>query len=133
MDGGFALEGSPLYPTGGNGAAQAILDARSLARHLASGAPVRDALEAYETERRPATMAIVLASRRGRPERVIDLVEARARNSKIWTRWRRTPSARRSSAVPPPWPALSECRASRAIRPLISALKGRSLLDRASV
>ena len=68
----------PMYPTGGNGASQAILDARSLARHLASGAPVPDALAAYEAERRPATTAIVLASRRGGPERVIDLVEARA-------------------------------------------------------
>jgi 2-polyprenyl-6-methoxyphenol hydroxylase-like FAD-dependent oxidoreductase len=72
----------PMYPTGSNGASQAILDARSLARHLssclASGAPVAAALAAYDAERRPATAEIVLASRRGGPERVIDLVEARA-------------------------------------------------------
>jgi len=68
----------PMYPTGSNGASQAILDARSLARHLAGGAATAAALEAYDAERRPATAAIVRASRRGGPERVIDMVEARA-------------------------------------------------------
>jgi len=68
----------PMYPTGGNGASQAILDARSLADHLSSGVPARDALAAYDAERRPLTEAIVLSNRRGGPERVIDLVEARA-------------------------------------------------------
>ena len=38
------------------------------------------ALAAYDAERRPATAEVVLASRRGGPERVIDLVEARAPN-----------------------------------------------------
>ena len=68
----------PMYPTGSNGAGQAILDARSLADHLVSAGSVEDALAAYDVERRPATAEIVLASRRGGPERVIDLVEARA-------------------------------------------------------
>ncbi|HEX2517632.1 MAG TPA: FAD-dependent monooxygenase, partial [Chloroflexota bacterium] len=71
----------PMYPNGSNGASQAILDALALARHLAAvaaGAPVADALLAYDAERRPATAAIVLANRRGGPEGVIDLVEARA-------------------------------------------------------
>lgn len=66
-----------MYPTGSNGASQAILDARSLARHLSS-APVVDALAAYDAERRPATAEIVVANRRGDPEGVIDLVEERA-------------------------------------------------------
>ena len=70
----------PMYPTGSNGGSQAILDARALAKHLTSGAPVVEALAAYDAERRPATAEIVLASRRGGPERVIDLVEARAPN-----------------------------------------------------
>jgi len=39
---------------------------------------VPEALAAHETERRPAKTAIVLASRRRGPERVIDLVEVRA-------------------------------------------------------
>jgi len=68
----------PMYPTGANGASQASLDARSLADHLTSGSSVTDALAAYDADRRPATAAIVLSNRRGGPESVIDLVEARA-------------------------------------------------------
>jgi 2-polyprenyl-6-methoxyphenol hydroxylase-like FAD-dependent oxidoreductase len=68
----------PMYPTGSNGASQAILDALALARHLTSGGPVVDALSAYDAERRPPTAAIVHANRRGGPEGVIDVVEARA-------------------------------------------------------
>lgn len=68
----------PMYPVGSNGASQAILDARSLARHLSSGMPVTDALAAYDAERRPATSHIVSSNRQGGPEGVIDLIEARA-------------------------------------------------------
>jgi 2-polyprenyl-6-methoxyphenol hydroxylase-like FAD-dependent oxidoreductase len=67
----------PMYPVGSNGASQAILDARALARHLAAADPV-EALAAYDAERRPATAAIVLSNRKGGPEGVIDMVEARA-------------------------------------------------------
>jgi 2-polyprenyl-6-methoxyphenol hydroxylase-like FAD-dependent oxidoreductase len=67
-----------MYPVGSNGASQAILDARSLASHLASGAAVSDALAAYDAERRPPTAQIVLNNRKGGPEGVIDVVEARA-------------------------------------------------------
>jgi 2-polyprenyl-6-methoxyphenol hydroxylase-like FAD-dependent oxidoreductase len=68
----------PMYPVGSNGASQAILDAQALARHLAAGRSVPEALAAYDAERRLATAAIVLSNRKGGPERVIDLVEARA-------------------------------------------------------
>jgi 2-polyprenyl-6-methoxyphenol hydroxylase-like FAD-dependent oxidoreductase len=68
----------PMYPVGGNGASQAILDARVLARHLASAPSVPEALAAYDAERRPPTAEIVLTNRRGGPEGVIDVVEARA-------------------------------------------------------
>ena len=68
----------PMYPVGSNGASQAVLDACSLARHLASGAPVPDALAAYDAERRPMTAEIVLNNRKGGPERVIDVLEERA-------------------------------------------------------
>jgi 2-polyprenyl-6-methoxyphenol hydroxylase-like FAD-dependent oxidoreductase len=68
----------PMYPVGSNGASQAVLDARSLANHLASVGPVEAALAAYDAERRPATERIVLSNRQGGPERVIDMVEARA-------------------------------------------------------
>jgi 2-polyprenyl-6-methoxyphenol hydroxylase-like FAD-dependent oxidoreductase len=66
-----------MYPVGSNGASQAVLDARALARHLAA-LPVPEALMAYEAERRPPTSAIVQANRAGGPERVVDLVSARA-------------------------------------------------------
>lgn len=68
----------PMYPNGSNGAGQAILDARSLASHLTSCTSVAEALAAYDAERRPATAEIVLSNRKGGPEGVIDVVEARA-------------------------------------------------------
>ena len=67
----------PMYPVGSNGASQAILDARALARHLAGG-EVAAGLAGYEAERGPATAEIVRTNRVGGPERVIDLVSARA-------------------------------------------------------
>ena len=68
----------PMYPVGSNGASQAVLDARAIARHLAAGVPVEVALASYDAERRPATAEIVLNNRRGGPEGVIDVIEARA-------------------------------------------------------
>jgi len=68
----------PMYPNGSNGASQAILDAHSLASHLRCCPSVAEALAAYDAERRLATAAIVLSNRRGGPEGVIDVVEARA-------------------------------------------------------
>ena len=68
----------PMYPIGSNGASQAILDARTLAREfLAKGTTVA-ALEAYEAERRPATAELVMLNRRNGPEQVMQLVEERA-------------------------------------------------------
>ncbi|HEY7592284.1 MAG TPA: flavin-dependent oxidoreductase [Actinophytocola sp.] len=65
----------PMYPMGSNGAGQAILDARSLADHLARHADPASALRAYELERLPATSEVVLRNRVGGPEQVIDVVE----------------------------------------------------------
>ena len=70
----------PMYPVGSNGASQAVLDAVALTRHLTSGAPVPEALAAYDAERRPMTAEIVLNNRKGGPERVIDVLEERAPN-----------------------------------------------------
>jgi 2-polyprenyl-6-methoxyphenol hydroxylase-like FAD-dependent oxidoreductase len=67
----------PMYPVGSNGATQAIVDARCLADRLAELGPAAG-LAAYDTERRPATAAIVRSNRTGGPERVIDAVEALA-------------------------------------------------------
>jgi 2-polyprenyl-6-methoxyphenol hydroxylase-like FAD-dependent oxidoreductase len=68
----------PMYPIGSNGASQAILDARVLAREIRCHGCTEAALQAYEAERRPATAAIVLANRRNGPEQVMQLVEERA-------------------------------------------------------
>jgi 5-methylphenazine-1-carboxylate 1-monooxygenase len=67
-----------MYPVGSNGASQAILDAANLAHCLASTESVEEAFTAYDAERRPSTADIVRTNRRGGPEGVIDLVEARA-------------------------------------------------------
>ena len=69
----------PMYPVGSNGASQAILDARLLAR-LLDELPVPDALAAYEAERLPKTAEIVRLNRLGGPERVVDAVSALAPN-----------------------------------------------------
>jgi 5-methylphenazine-1-carboxylate 1-monooxygenase len=68
----------PMYPMGSNGAGQAILDATSVARHLAGHADPDAALRAYQDERLPATSEVVLRNRVGGPESVIDEVERRA-------------------------------------------------------
>ncbi|GAA0668621.1 flavin-dependent oxidoreductase [Streptomyces malaysiensis subsp. malaysiensis] len=53
----------PMYPVGANGASQAVVDARVLARELAREEGVPAALARYETERREATAAVVRANR----------------------------------------------------------------------
>ena len=68
----------PMYPVGSNGAAQAILDARSLADWLKKADHPMQALHEYELDRLPKTAEIVRLNRKGGPERVIDEVEKRA-------------------------------------------------------
>jgi 5-methylphenazine-1-carboxylate 1-monooxygenase len=68
----------PMYPIGSNGASQAILDARVLAREIQRQGTSAAALLTYEAERRPATSAIVLANRGNGPEQVMQMVEERA-------------------------------------------------------
>jgi 2-polyprenyl-6-methoxyphenol hydroxylase-like FAD-dependent oxidoreductase len=68
----------PMYPVGSNGAAQAILDARSLADWLQKADHPMQALHEYECDRLPKTAEIVRLNRKGGPERVIDEVEKRA-------------------------------------------------------
>lgn len=72
----------PMYPYGGNGAAQAILDANSLAVQLArADGDAAGALNAYEQERREKAYAVVMSNRQGGPERVIDFVVSRLSGS----------------------------------------------------
>lgn len=68
----------PMYPVGSNGASQAILDGRVLARELALQPSIEQAVAAYDAARRPATSAVVLANRQVGPERCMELVEERA-------------------------------------------------------
>ncbi|MDQ0316492.1 FAD-dependent monooxygenase [Amorphus orientalis] len=65
----------PMYPFGGNGAAQAVLDAKALAQALDGAASVEAGLDAYEAARREAVYQVVLNNRQGGPERVIDAVQ----------------------------------------------------------
>ena len=68
----------PMYPIGSNGASQAILDARVLAREIRDKGAGAAALAAYDTERRPKTSALVRANRGDGPDKVLDIVEERA-------------------------------------------------------
>jgi 2-polyprenyl-6-methoxyphenol hydroxylase-like FAD-dependent oxidoreductase len=58
----------PMYPRGSNGAAQAVIDARTLAECLAKGGDPRDALRAYEAARREATGKVVRTNREHPPD-----------------------------------------------------------------
>lgn len=68
----------PMYPNGSNGASQAILDARTLAFYLTTATSVEAGLDAYEQARRPATTALLSATRQTGPERVMLLARERA-------------------------------------------------------
>ena len=64
-----------MFPRGGNGGAQAILDAEAMARHMAAGTSLPQALLAYEAERLPATTQVVLKNRAAPPNIIVDTVE----------------------------------------------------------
>ena len=68
----------PLYPIGSNGASQGIIDARTLALQLATHRDPMVALHAYEAIRRPATTALLEATRGDGPDVVLDMAEGRA-------------------------------------------------------
>jgi 2-polyprenyl-6-methoxyphenol hydroxylase-like FAD-dependent oxidoreductase len=69
-----------MYPRGGNGGAQAILDAVAFARQLKNGG---DVLKAYEAERVPLASKVVLQSRNAPPDVIIDEVERRTGGKKF--------------------------------------------------
>jgi 2-polyprenyl-6-methoxyphenol hydroxylase-like FAD-dependent oxidoreductase len=58
----------PMYPRGSNGAAQAAIDARTLADALANGAEPGEAFLAYEAARREATAKVVRTNREHPPD-----------------------------------------------------------------
>ena len=65
----------PMYPRGSNGAAQAILDARTLADCLAAGGDPLAALSAYEAVRSGPTARVVRTNREHPPDYLIRRVE----------------------------------------------------------
>ena len=66
----------PMFPRGGNGGAQAILDAKCLAQCLKqSTGDMPAGLQNYEAERRPATTRVVLQNRSAPPNLIVDTVE----------------------------------------------------------
>jgi 2-polyprenyl-6-methoxyphenol hydroxylase-like FAD-dependent oxidoreductase len=67
-----------MYPNGSNGASQAIIDARTLAYRLATERDAATALAAFESDRRPATTALLRSTRQTGPERVMLLARERA-------------------------------------------------------
>ena len=67
----------PMYPSGSNGAAQAILDARALTHALRTQPKVPEALRAYEAERLEPTAEIVRLNREFAAEHVLRLVDER--------------------------------------------------------
>ncbi len=68
----------PMVPRGANGAAQGILDARTLAGCLARERDPVAALQDYEGLRREAANAVVLASRSISPDTILRLVHERS-------------------------------------------------------
>lgn len=67
-----------MYPNGSNGGSQAILDARTLAFHLATAPDTDGALAAYEQARRPAMTDLLASTRATGPELVMQLARERA-------------------------------------------------------
>jgi 2-polyprenyl-6-methoxyphenol hydroxylase-like FAD-dependent oxidoreductase len=67
-----------MYPIGSNGASQAIIDARVLARELRRHGSGAEALAAYEDARLDDVNRLVLANRGDGPDKVLDEVARRA-------------------------------------------------------
>ena len=65
----------PMYPRGGNGGAQAILDAECLTRLLGENEDSVAALRAFEAERLDIVNRIVLTNRKQPPDYIIEAVE----------------------------------------------------------
>lgn len=68
----------PMYPRGGNGAGQAILDCRALARYCGSEADIATALKRYEAERLAAANRVVLMNRTAPPDAILKVVHERS-------------------------------------------------------
>ncbi|MDS9469893.1 FAD-dependent monooxygenase [Paracoccus sp. MBLB3053] len=67
-----------MYPRGGNGVCQALVDARVIAEKLAEIADPVEALKAYEAARREGVNRLVIANRGEGPEVIRRLVEEKS-------------------------------------------------------
>ncbi len=80
VDGPVALLGDaahPMYPTGSNGASQAIMDARILTRHFLDGGLTPTALQAYNDELCAPLSELVLRNRGSGPFGLLEMVQSR--------------------------------------------------------
>ncbi|CAF4883356.1 unnamed protein product [Rotaria sp. Silwood1] len=68
----------PMYPYGGNGASQAILDARGLILSFRQHGVTPQGLQAFDDLRRPASNIVVLASRQYSCDEILKVVHERA-------------------------------------------------------
>jgi 5-methylphenazine-1-carboxylate 1-monooxygenase len=73
----------PMYPRGGNGAGQGIIDARALANCCRSTPDVAAALKAYENARLSAANNVVLMNRTAPPDAILKLVHERSGGSRF--------------------------------------------------
>ena len=67
-----------MYPTGSNGASQAIVDARKIGAAFAAHGVGPAALLAYEDEMRPRMAKVILANRGAGPDYVLEIVKERS-------------------------------------------------------
>jgi 2-polyprenyl-6-methoxyphenol hydroxylase-like FAD-dependent oxidoreductase len=80
VDGAVALLGDAahvMYPTGSNGASQAIMDARILGAALLEHGVNRQALQAYDAKLRPEISPLILRNRGAGPFGLLNLLDDR--------------------------------------------------------
>ena len=70
----------PMYPFGGNGASQAILDAKQLYLSFKQYGLSIDSLQSYEDIRRPQTDQFVSSARNYGPDQILKLVDEHSSN-----------------------------------------------------
>lgn len=80
VDGGVALMGDAahaMYPTGSNGASQAIIDARVMGAAMVEHGVTRDALAAYDTKLCGPVSELILRNRGAGPFGLLNMVDER--------------------------------------------------------
>lgn len=81
IDGSVALMGDAahaMYPTGSNGASQAVIDARVLGQCMLAHGVTRDALKAYDDKLCEPVSALILRNRGAGPFGLLNMVDERS-------------------------------------------------------